>query len=68
MPGLEHYIHPCSNQESDDVAETPPSGPFGHKDFRMIDASTCDLRDPTDRNRKDSVGWLTVTMMCPLMN
>ena len=44
-----------SNPESDDVAETPPSGPFGHKDFRMIDASTCDLRDPTDRNRKDSI-------------
>ena len=21
----------------------------------MIDASTCDLRDPTDRNRKDSI-------------
>ena len=46
-----------SNPESDptETAATPPSGPFGHKNFRMIDASACDLRDPTDRNRKDSI-------------
>ena len=46
-----------SNPESDpnDVVATPPGGPFGHKSFRMIDASACDLRDPIDRNRKDSI-------------
>ena len=45
-----------SNPESDTIeAATPPGGPFGHKNFRMIDASACDLRDPTDRNRKDSI-------------
>jgi hypothetical protein len=49
-----------TSNNSDDSSLTPtqsqaPSGPFCHTNFRMIDASTCDLRDPIDRNRKDSI-------------
>ena len=38
------------------------SGPFAHKSFRMIDASANDLRDPTDRNRKDSITSSVIIM------
>ena len=49
-----------SSTPSEDVTPPPPPppGPYGHKQFRMIDASACDLRDlrdPIDRNRKDSI-------------
>ena len=39
------------------------TGPFAHKNFRMIDGSACDLRDPTDRNRKDSINSITSIVM-----
>ena len=51
-----------SSTNSEEVVVTPP-GPFGHKHFRMIDASACDLRDPIDRNRKDSITSNTSIIM-----
>lgn len=63
-----------SSNTSEDTS-TPPSvapqapssaaagGPYAHKHFRMIDASACDLRDPIDRNRKDSITSIASIIM-----
>ena len=35
-----------TSEENTPTRQYRETGPFGHKQFRMIDASACDLRDP----------------------
>lgn len=51
------------SQHQQQQVESASAGPYGHKHFRMIDASACDLRDPIDRNRKDSITSITSIIM-----
>ena len=63
------YVRRPGSRTSNTSTEenTTPTGPYGHKHFRMIDASACDLRDPIGsyiNTRSNTIFMTSVAKLC----